>query len=86
MLPRSDPYLNLPTPTLATGVAAVYYGNVVESLGADNITLAPGIYTSLVITGTGSGTVTFHPGVYVFQGGNVPSTQNHFRFFSSSRQ
>ena len=43
---------------------------VVATLGADNITLSPGIYTSLEITGAGPGTVIFQPGVYVFQGGN----------------
>jgi hypothetical protein len=70
LLPRSDPFLNLATPTVATGVVATSNGDVVETLGADNITLSPGIYNSLTITGMGPGTLTFLPGVYVFQGGN----------------
>ena len=69
-LPRTDPFLHLPTPTLSTGVVATYYGNVVDTVGAGNITLSPGIYASLEISGSGSGTVTFQPGVYVLQGGN----------------
>jgi hypothetical protein len=70
LLPRSDPFLNLPTPSTATGVVTTSFGNVAQTLGGDNITLTPGIYTSLVITGPGPGTLTFQPGVYVFQGGD----------------
>jgi hypothetical protein len=79
-LPRSDPLLNLPTPTTATGVQAVYPGVGGQTFAApQQVSVAlqagqaaaftPGIYGSIEVTG--SGNVTFAPGIYVLAGGNA---------------
>jgi Flp pilus assembly protein TadG len=81
LLPRTDPFLNLPTPTTANGVVAVYPDANGDDQGSptdialtlnngQSFNLSPGIYSSIEITGAGPGTVTFQPGMYVFQGGN----------------
>lgn len=78
-LPRTDPYLNLPTPTTANGVTLVYPGangttftapqNVsVTLVSGETVTFGPGIYGSIEVTGTGG--VTFAPGIYVLKGGS----------------
>src|SRR5262249_30891556 len=78
-LPRSDPYLNLPIPTTATGVALTYPGPngttfaspqqvSVALTSGQTVTFAPGIYRSIEVTGAGS--VAFQPGIYVLQGGS----------------
>jgi len=81
-LPLSDPLLNLRTPTIATGVSAVYPGAngstfaspqhvVVNLAGSGNVTLAPGIYGSITVTGAGPGNITFQSGIYVLKGGDA---------------
>lgn len=80
-LPLSDPLINLPTPTTADGVLAVYPGvngttflvpqHVEIDLAGVNVTLAPGIYGSITVTGLGPGSVTFQPGIYILRGGNA---------------
>lgn len=87
-LPLSDPLLFLPTPTTANGVVNVYPGSdgqhfdtpqnvsiVVEN--NINVTLAPGVYSSIEIVGPGPGTVTFSPGIYVIKGGNANGRALH---------
>lgn len=82
LLPRTDPYLALPTPTTSTGLVAIYPSpdGTNRTAPADfslrldagqSFTLSPGIYASIEITGVGPGTVTFQPGIYVLQGGNA---------------
>lgn len=80
-LPLSDPLINLPAPTTANGVSAVYPGvngatftgpqhvNIV--IKGVNVTLAPGIYGSITVAGPGPGSVTFQSGIYVLKGGNL---------------
>ena len=79
-LPLSDPLVNLPTPTTANGVNAIYPGNggatfatpqnvVVDIEGSVRASLSPGIYASIEVTG--AGTVTFQPGIYALSGGNA---------------
>jgi len=80
-LPISDPLINLPTPTTATGVLAVYPGaggtthlepqHITIALSGGNFALAPGIYGSITVNGSGPGSVTFQPGIYVLKGGNA---------------
>ena len=85
---RPDPLLNLPTPTTANGVQAVYSGPngqnfgspqevAVTLTGGANVTLNPGIYKSIEVTGTGPGSVTFQPGIYVLAGGNQAGRALH---------
>ena len=87
---RPDPLLNLPTPTTANGVQAVYPGLGGQLLGAPqdvvvlltgglNVTLRPGIYKSIEVTGPGPGSVTFLPGVYVLAGGNLLGRALHIQ-------
>lgn len=80
-LPVEDPLLHLPTPTSASGVINRYPGTngarylVPQDLNINltgifnDITLEPGIYSSINILGESLGTVTFEPGIYVIKGG-----------------
>jgi hypothetical protein len=82
-LPRSDPLLNLPTPTTATGVLQTYPGSGAQTFtspqqisvtlaAGEDIAFSPGIYSSIEVTGAGN--VTFQPGIYVLKGGNTNGT------------
>lgn len=64
---QPDPLLYLPTPTIATGAVGTNRGSVSVS-GNQNVTLQPGVYSSISITG---GTATFSPGIYILTGGNT---------------
>jgi hypothetical protein len=79
-LPRTDPLMNLATPTTSTGVSPTYPGingqvfdspqDIAVTLApGETVTLSPGIYSSINVTGTGS--VSFQPGIFVLQGGNA---------------
>lgn len=64
-----DPLVYLPTPTTANGAVATNRGSTSIS-GNQNVTLLPGVYSSISITG---GTTTFSPGIYILTGGNSNS-------------
>jgi Flp pilus assembly protein TadG len=80
--PEPDPLINLPTPTTSNGVVLVYpnYNNsgtrlsdasspqALTTTGNTNITLVPGIYSSISLNG---GTATFQSGIYVIAGGGL---------------
>lgn len=66
-----DPLINLPTPTVATGVNATNRGRVQISSTGYRGTLQPGIYSEINISG---GNVTFQPGIYVITGGELKIT------------
>jgi hypothetical protein len=66
-----DPLINLPTPTVATGVTNVNRGRVNISSTGYTGTLSPGIYSEINISG---GNVTFNPGIYVITGGELKIT------------
>jgi Flp pilus assembly protein TadG len=80
VLPKTDPLLNLPTPTTANGVVNTFWQlnsdltwtpaaapqDVSVSISAgQSVTFQPGIYKTISVTGTGPGSVTFSPGIYV---------------------
>jgi hypothetical protein len=75
-LPRGDPLLHLPAPTLAGQTASVQDLSVTLS-GTDNVTVFPGVYRSIEVIGAGTGTVTFQPGVYILTGGNASGHALH---------
>jgi Flp pilus assembly protein TadG len=64
----ADPYQYLATPTTANGAVATNYGAVVLS-GTSNVTLNPGVYTSIQVSA--SVNVTLNPGIYVITGGGL---------------
>ena len=66
-----DPLINLPTPTVSTGVVNVNRGRVQISSTGYTGTLSPGIYSEINISG---GNVTFQPGIYVITGGELKIT------------
>ena len=66
-----DPFINLPTPTVSTGVINVDRGSISMTSSNSTRTFAPGIYTNIRIT---SGTSTFQPGIYVIRGGELRIT------------
>ena len=66
-----DPLINLPTPTVATGVNATSRGRVQISSTGYTGTRLPGIYSEIDISG---GNVTFQPGIYVITGGELKIT------------
>lgn len=80
VLPKTDPLLNLPTPTTANGVVNTFWQlnsdltwttaaspqAVSVSISAgQSVTFPPGVYQSISVTGTGPGSATFSPGLYV---------------------
>jgi len=64
---QPDPLLYLPTPTTANGAVGISRGSVSVS-GNQNVTLQPGVYSSISISG---GTTTFSPGIYILTGGGT---------------
>lgn len=66
-----DPLINLPTPTISTGVDPANRGRVQISSTGYTGTLQPGIYSEINISG---GNVTFQPGIYVITGGELKIT------------
>ncbi len=70
---QPDPYRYLPPPTTANGAVANNFGAIKLS-GKANVTLSPGVYTS--ITTTSNVNVTLDPGVYVIAGGGISMSGN----------
>ena len=68
-----DPYQFLPSPTTANGAVATNYGAVTLS-GNANVTLSPGVYTS--IRTSSNVDVYLNPGIYIIAGGGVTMTGN----------
>jgi Flp pilus assembly protein TadG len=79
-LPVADPLYGLPTPTTSNGVVNSFPGlngttyNTPQAISlapvaGQQISLNPGIYSSIQILQGSGGTVTFNPGIYVLQGG-----------------
>lgn len=68
-----DPYQYLPPPTTANGAVATHFG-VVALSGRDNVTLSPGVYTS--ITTSSNVNVTLEPGIYIIAGGGISMSGN----------
>ncbi len=70
---QPDPYRYLPPPTTGNGAVATNFGAIKLS-GKDNVTLSPGVYTS--ITTTSNVNVTLNPGIYVIVGGGISMSGN----------
>ncbi|MFN6105482.1 MAG: pilus assembly protein TadG-related protein [Planctomycetaceae bacterium] len=71
-----DPLINLPTPTVATGVVNIDRGRIRVSSTSYTGTFNPGIYSEINVSG---GTVTLNPGIYVINGGELKVTGGTFR-------
>jgi len=70
---QPDPYQFLPPPTTANGAVATNFG-VVKLSGNANVTLSPGVYTSIDVSSNVN--VTLNPGIYIIAGGGVTMTGN----------
>lgn len=70
---QPDPYQFLPSPTTNNGAVATNYGAIKLS-GNANVTLNPGVYTSMEVSANVN--VTLNPGVYVIAGGGLTMTGN----------
>ena len=70
-----DPLINLPTPTVSTGVVNIDRGRIRVSATAYKGTFNPGIYSEINVSG---GTVTLNPGIYVIKGGELKVTGGNF--------
>lgn len=67
----TDPLINLPTPTVATGVVNADRGRIRVSSTSFVGTYQPGIYSEITVSG---GTITLNPGIYVIKGGELKIT------------
>jgi Flp pilus assembly protein TadG len=72
----ADPLINLPTPTVATGVVNIDRGRIRASATNYVGTFNPGIYSEINVSG---GRVTLNPGIYVIKGGELKVTGGTFR-------
>lgn len=70
---QPDPYQSLSPPTTANGAVATNFGAIKLS-GNANVTLSPGVYTSIDVSANVN--VTLNPGVYVIQGGGLTMSGN----------
>lgn len=70
---QPDPYQYLPPPTTANGAVSTFYGEVSLS-GKDNITLSPGVYTSIKTSSNVN--VWLEPGIYIITGGGITMSGN----------
>ena len=70
---QPDPYQYLPPPTTANGAVATDFGEVSLS-GKDNVTLSPGVYTSIKTSSNVN--VTLEPGIYIIAGGGISMSGN----------
>jgi Flp pilus assembly protein TadG len=70
-----DPLINLPTPTVSTGVVNVDRGRIRVSSTSYVGTFQPGIYSEINVSG---GRVTLNPGIYVIKGGELKITGGTF--------
>lgn len=68
-----DPYQYLPPPTTANGAVATDFG-AVDLSGSQNVTLSPGVYTSIKTSANVN--VHLNPGVYVIAGGGITMSGN----------
>jgi Flp pilus assembly protein TadG len=69
----ADPYQTLSAPTTANGAVATNYGAINVS-GISNVTLSPGVYTSITVST--NAVVTMNPGIYVIKGGGLTMSGN----------
>jgi hypothetical protein len=70
---QPDPYQYLPPPTTANGAVATNFGEVKLS-GNQNVTLSPGVYTSIETSSNVN--VTLNPGIYIIAGGGIKMSGN----------
>jgi hypothetical protein len=70
---QPDPYQYLPPPTTANGAIATHFGAVNLS-GKENVTLSPGVYTSIETSANVN--VTLEPGIYIIDGGGISMSGN----------
>ena len=70
---QADPYQFLSPPTTANGAVATNYG-AVNLTGNANVTLSPGVYTS--ISTSANVVVHLNPGIYTITGGGITMTGN----------
>ena len=71
--PQTDPFQTLTAPTTANGAVATNFGKV-QLTGSSNVTLNPGVYTSISVSANVS--VTMNPGIYVIAGGGLSMSGN----------
>lgn len=70
---QPDPFQYLPAPTTANGAVATNYG-AIKLAGTANVTLNPGVYTSISVSSNVN--VTMNPGIYVIAGGGLSMSGN----------
>lgn len=70
---QPDPYQYLPAPTTSNGAVATNFGAVSIS-GNENVTLSPGVYTSIKTSANVD--VILNPGIYIITGGGITMSGN----------